>query len=337
MDLDERTVEAGARGLRERGLIRVVWADTGRRTLKYHQTLVDAVVLDEAERALVTVLLLRGAQTPGELKARTERLHAFADREAVEGCLRGLAARAVPVVRELERRPGQQDRRWAHLFGPEPEPSAGPAPDAAPAVDREAPIADGADARDGRVRTSYATVAADYALNLAGELADLPFERWLLDRAVREAAGRPVVDAGCGPGHVTAYLAAAGADAVGLDLTPAMVEQARRRFPDVRYEVGDLRALVRPPSAAGWGAVLGWYSLIHLAGSELPAAVVALARPLAPGGVLVLGLHAGNVVRRITTWFDHDVRLDWYRRGPLEARGETTQRLYVLARRPGPS
>jgi hypothetical protein len=173
---------------------------------------------------------------------------------------------------------------------------------------------------------------------------------------VAAAGPRPVVDAGCGPGHVTAYLAAAGADATGIDLTPEMVEQARSRFPQVRYEVGDLTRLMRPQAADGWGAVLGWYSLVHLAGSELPAAVAALARPLAPGGVLALALHAGDEIRPAI--FAGDVPLDlvlhrpadvvaavaaagladveWYVRGPVgrERELETTERLYVLARRP---
>lgn len=352
-DLDEQTVVTAARALRDRGLLRIVWADTGRRVLKYHQTLDEGLGLEAGERAVVTVLLLRGPQTPGELKTRTERLHPFADRDQVETCLTGLTDRESPLVRRLERRPGQQDHRWVHLLGPLP-PAADTAGEA-PAVDRERPLADGPDARDDRVRTAYAAVAADYADQLATELDGLPFERWLLDRVAAEAGTRPVVDAGCGPGHVAAYLAAAGADVRGIDLTPAMVDQARARFPGGRYDVGDLTRLIRPEAADGWGAVLGWYSLIHLAGSEFPAAVAALARPLAPGGVLVLGLHCGREVRQLTSWFGHEVELElvlhepadvvaaagaaslhhieWYVRGPVEARGETTQRLYVLARR----
>jgi hypothetical protein len=62
-----------------------------------------------------------------------------------------------------------------------------------------------------------------------------------------------------------------------------MVEQARARFPGVRYEVGDLTGSCGPTNADGWGAVLGWYSLIHLADSELAPAVAALARPLRSG------------------------------------------------------
>ena len=355
MDLDERTVETTARALRDRGLLRIVWADTGRRVLKYHQTLVEALGLAADERSLVTVLLLRGAQTAGELKTRTERLHSFADREGVHACLQRLADRANPLVRRLERRPGQQDHRWMHLLGPVPRASVG-ATAAEPEVDRERPLAEGAAARDDRVRVTYGKIAADYADHLATELDSLPLERWLLDRVVTKAGSRPVVDAGCGPGHVAAYLAAAGADARGIDLAPEMVDQARARFPGVRYDVGDLTRLVRPENADGWGAVLGWYSLIHLAGSEFPAAVAALARPLAPGGVLVLAGHAGHEVRRVTSWFGHDVDLDavlhdpadvvaavtaagledveWYVRGPIRARQESTDRFYVMARAP---
>ena len=68
-------------------------------------------------------------------------------------------------------------------------------------------LADGAEARDARVRSAYDAIAAPYAEQLADELDDLPFERWLLDRVVAHAAADPVVEVGSGPGHVTAYLA----------------------------------------------------------------------------------------------------------------------------------
>jgi uncharacterized protein YceH (UPF0502 family) len=352
VDFDQQTVERTARALKERGLLRIVWSDVGRRTLKYHQVLDEQLGLDPDERALLTVLLLRGAQAPGELRTRAERMHAFADRGEVEACLRRMAGRPQPLVRELDRRPGQQDRRWVHLLGPVPQQA-----EAAPAaVDRDVVIAGGADLRDAKVRSSYDAVATAYADHLVDELGELPFETWLLDRVVAGAAGQPVVEVGSGPGHVTAYLADRGAEAMGIDLSPAMVSEARRRFPDRSFEVGDLRRLTRPATSSGWAAVLGWYSLIHLAASELADAVAALVRPLAPGGWLVLGLHAGAEVRHLDEWFGHEVDLDvvlhdptsvagivaaaglvdleWYLRGPLTARGETTQRLYVVARRP---
>jgi len=124
---------------------------------------------------------------------------------------------------------------------------------------------------------------------------------------------------------------------------------------DGRYQVGDLRQLMRPSTHDGWGVVLAWYSLIHLAASELPAAIGSLARPLRANGWLVLALHAGTEVRTVTEWFGHEIDLDfvlhdpadiiaevqhaglrdveWYHRGPLASRGETTERLYVLARK----
>ena len=165
-----------------------------------------------------------------------------------------------------------------------PVPTDDPRPAAVPAVDRDAVLAAGAEARDARVRASYDAVAPAYADHLVDELlGSCRSRRWLLDRVAAHADGGPVVEVGCGPGHVTAYLAEAGADAIGLDLSPAMVAEARSRFPDGSYEVGDLRRLMRPTYGAGWAAVLAWYSLIHLAASELPDALAALTRPLLPG------------------------------------------------------
>ncbi len=356
VDLDHQVVEQTARSLKDRGLLRIVWADTGRRTLKYHQILDERLGLGPDERALLALLLLRGPQAPGELRTRTERLHGFVDRGDVEACLQRMAERPEPLVRELERRPGQKDRRWAHLLGTSPEPPTDAPPTDAPAADRDVVLAGGADQRDARVRSSYDAIATDYADHLVGELAGLPFETWLLDRVAAHASGGPVVEVGSGPGHVTAYLADSGAEATGIDLSRAMVDEARRRFPGGSYEVGDLGRLSAPAAGPGWAAVLGWYSLIHLAASEMPDAVATLARPLAPGGWLVLALHAGTSVRHLDEWFGHDVALDfvqhqpgdlvrtvegaglvdleWYLRGPVAARGETTQRLYVLARKP---
>ncbi|WP_246081639.1 DUF480 domain-containing protein [Nocardioides litoris] len=359
VDYDERTVHEVLRELKNRELAAVTWEDRGKRTLKYLQRL--SVVLDLAddERALLTVLLLRGAQPPGALRTRTERLHTFADRGAVEACLARMAGREHPLVEQLPRQPREQDARWVHLLGPVDVPGAGAPAVAAPEADRDAVVAEsvgGSAGRDERVRTSYDAVAGSYADALTDELDGLPFERWLLERVAADAGTGPVVEVGCGPGHVTAHLAEAGADATGLDLSPAMVEEARRRFPDGVYEQGDLRTLMRPATGSGWAAVLAWYSLVHTAPAELPAVLEALVRPLQPGGTLVVAAHAGSGVRRHDTWFEQPVELDfvahephelvalaeqaglvdveWYRRGPLTARGESTERVYLVARKP---
>ncbi len=358
---DDPTIEDACRSLKARSLVRIVWTGAGSRTLKYHQTLDEVLELADDERALLTVLLLRGPQAPGELRTRTERLHGFADRGAVEEVLRRMASRSGPpgplgpLVVELERRPGQQDARWAHLLGPLPTGETGSGA-VVPAVDRESVLREGGAARDERVLRSIEAVAEPYAEAFGDEVRGLPFERWLLDRVAVEVDEAPVVEVGCGPGQVTAWLAESGVSAQGLDLSPAMVAVARERHPELTFEVGDLRQLMRPAGASGWGAVLAWYSLIYLAESEIPSAVGALARPLAPGGLLVVAMHAGAAVRHAESWFDVDVDLDvvlhdpevvraafaaaglvdveWYLRGPMGSRSETTDRLYVLGRRP---
>lgn len=353
VEYEERFVHDVLRELKAKDLVAVTWEDRGRRTMKYLQKLSVLLDLQADERALLTVLLLRGPQPPGALKTRTERLHLLHDRAEVEACLRAMAAREEPLVRELPRGPREQDSRWVHLLGEVDAGSSAEVP--TPAVDTEAVLAEGAEARDARVRASYGAVAGAYADALTDELDALPFERWILEQVADLAGPHPVVEVGCGPGHVTAYLAGLGVDVTGLDLTPEMVEEARRRFPDVAYEVGDLRQLMRPANDDGWGAVLGWYSLIHLAESELPSALAALSRPLRPGGWLVLALHAGAGIAHHDSWFDQPVDLDfvshgpaeirrlveaagltdisWYLRGPNLARGESTERLYVLGQK----
>lgn len=118
MTLDEREVQVALDALRAAGLTRVVHPSHGARQPKYRQVLDEVLHLDDGERAALTLLLLRGPQTPGELRSRAERLHAFADLGEVEGALRALAARDVPLVAEIERRPGQKEQRWIHLLGP---------------------------------------------------------------------------------------------------------------------------------------------------------------------------------------------------------------------------
>ncbi|HEX9945455.1 MAG TPA: YceH family protein [Thermoanaerobaculia bacterium] len=103
----------------------LVWRTEGARTERWQQSVVRRWGLDRAGKALMTLLLLRGPQTPGELRTRSERLHSFASLEEVEEALRRLAGMDEPLVMELPRRPGQKETRWTHLVGelaPEPEP-----------------------------------------------------------------------------------------------------------------------------------------------------------------------------------------------------------------------
>jgi uncharacterized protein YceH (UPF0502 family) len=120
--------------LRERGLVRVVHSP-GNRATKYRHVLDDTWGLDDQHRALLCVLLLRGPQTVGELRTRTERLASFAGIEDVQHVLDLLGRREEPLVKRLERMPGQKDARYAQLLGGDPTivtpRTASAAPDAA--------------------------------------------------------------------------------------------------------------------------------------------------------------------------------------------------------------
>jgi uncharacterized protein YceH (UPF0502 family) len=108
------------------------WAN--RRAMKYRHTLDRAIELDDGEISLLCVLMLRGPQTPGELRARSERLHRFADGEELDGTLERLMGRE--FVERLGRRPGQREERFRQLLGGgvETDVEAAPAPPEAPVV-----------------------------------------------------------------------------------------------------------------------------------------------------------------------------------------------------------
>lgn len=109
---------------------------------------------------------------------------------------------------------------------------------------------------------------------------------------VRTDGGLPVADLGCGPGHVTAHLAGLGLDAHGVDASSRMVETARRRHPEVRFETGEMDALALPDG--GLGGIVAWWSILHTPPDRLPGLFAEFRRVLAPGGRLLLGFHAGN-------------------------------------------
>jgi len=157
---------------------------------------------------------------------------------------------------------------------------------------------------------SYHSAAEAYAQHLFGELYGKPLDRHLLDRFAAEVRGRGrVADVGCGPGHVARYLAERGVDVFGVDLSPAMVDSARRRNPGLEFREGDLRALdLRDGSLAG---VLGFYAIVHFELSELDAVFAELRRVLSPGGALLVAFHAGEETVHVEDLFGRPVSLDF--------------------------
>ncbi|GAA3539793.1 class I SAM-dependent methyltransferase [Kribbella ginsengisoli] len=139
-------------------------------------------------------------------------------------------------------------------------------------------------------RASYDAVAENYAEFIAGKLEGLPMMRAVLG-AFAELVDGPVAEIGCGPGHITSYLASLGVDISGIDLSPRMVEIARTAYPALQFEVGSMTSL-----ELGDGSLRGliaWYSIHHLPPAELPGVFAGFHRILSPGGRLLIGSHAG--------------------------------------------
>lgn len=162
-------------------------------------------------------------------------------------------------------------------------------------------------------RAAYDTVAADYAEQLKDQLASKSSDRAIL-AAFAELVAGPVLDVGCGPGHVTAHLRELGVATSGVDLSPGMVAVAREAYPDIRFEVGSMTALDVPD--ASLGGIVAWYSIIHTPPESLPAVFAEFRRALAPGGVLLLAFQVGDERRHIEHGYGHDVSLDAWRLRP---------------------
>jgi len=210
------------------------------------------------------------------------------------------------------------------------------------------------DPRADALRSGYATVARAYAEHLAGELAGKPLDRAFLAAFVERARGR-ILDLGCGPGHITAFLAERGADIEGADLSPEMIAEARARFPALAFAVADMFAL--PHGAGSLAGIVAFYAIVHLPTAELGGALAELHRVLAPGGALALAFHAGTgtehkhvdelfgcatsldfvfhepaavVAALAAAGFTLEARLD---RAPYPDAEYPSQRCYLLARR----
>jgi hypothetical protein len=115
---DEAMVAKALETLREKNLAYVFYGSEAR-TPKYAHLFPKAFDLNEAEVALMCVLVLRGPQTPGELRSRTPHLHSFESLAEVESLLQGLSQREEPLVVKLPRQPGSRESRYAHLLGGE--------------------------------------------------------------------------------------------------------------------------------------------------------------------------------------------------------------------------
>lgn len=198
---------------------------------------------------------------------------------------------------------------------------------------------------DDTVRASYDAVAAEYEARIADELAGKPYDRALLAAfAELVPSGGPVGDLGCGPGHVAGHLAELGLDVVGVDLSPAMIDIARRRHPRLSFHVASMLDL--PVADAAWGGAVAMYSIIHLSAVDRRAACAELARVIRPGGTVLIAFHVSDATHAAGDIVDEDeflgqpVRLRLHFLDPDDVAGELRAGGFVeqarLVREPDP-
>lgn len=172
------------------------------------------------------------------------------------------------------------------------------------------------------VRAAYDIVADRYHARFADELARKPFDCAWLDafaadvmRECGDARGLRVVEVGCGDGHVAAYLAARGVVVDGLDLSPGMVNVARRAYSQLTFHVGDVLAL--PLDDASLDAIVAFYSIVNLDARDCRGAFDEFARVSRPGALVTLAFHVGEERLRVENWWETNASLDFHLH-PLE-------------------
>ncbi|ADB29360.1 Methyltransferase type 11 [Kribbella flavida DSM 17836] len=204
-------------------------------------------------------------------------------------------------------------------------------------------------------RDSYDALASAHADVVSSALDDRPLDHALFAtfaELVRQGGNGPVADVGCGPGRVTILLSRLGLDAFGIDLSPGMLELARRTYPELRFDEGSMLALDLPD--ASLGGVLAYYSIIHVPWDQRPQVFAEFHRVLTPGGVVMLVFQVGEEKVHRDEFLGEAISLDFYRQQPhevaelLRAAGfdlwmtavrepqdaEKTPQGYVIARKP---
>jgi SAM-dependent methyltransferase len=200
----------------------------------------------------------------------------------------------------------------------------------------------------------YDAVAEEYVLRIYDELEQKPLDRVLLNHFAGQVKGAGLCcDIGCGPGHVTGYLRRRGLEIFGLDLSPGMLEAARRLNPDIEFRAGDMRALEITDEALG--SIVAFYSIIHIERRQVTGVLRELERVLQSGGLLFLSFHRGQETLHRDELWGKEVSLDFHffereemegylrdagfaieasiERAPYEEAEYPSRRVYIFARK----
>ena len=170
-----------------------------------------------------------------------------------------------------------------------------------------------------QVRADYDRIAAEYARRLFHELDGKPKDCELLRRFASLVGDRgEVCDMGCGPGHVARFLRDAGMIVFGLDLSPAMLAEARRLNPDIEFREGNLLSLPLPDGTLA--GITAFYAIVNIPEESLPVVFRETLRVLQPGGVMLLAFHIGGEVLRPEELWGAKVGIEFYHfeRGRIE-------------------
>lgn len=166
-------------------------------------------------------------------------------------------------------------------------------------------------------RDGYDRTTGPYAERFHDHLDDKPVDRAMLVAfagLITQGGNRRVADVGCGTGATTAILHDLGADSFGIDLSPNMIEEARRRNPGLDFAVGSMTDLDLPDGSVG--GVCAWYSTIHVPDRHLSGVFAEFHRVLVPNGLVLLAFQVGDEPRILTDAFGKSVALTFHRRQP---------------------
>ncbi|MCP4024523.1 MAG: class I SAM-dependent methyltransferase [Desulfobacteraceae bacterium] len=161
-----------------------------------------------------------------------------------------------------------------------------------------------------KIETTYNTVAKEYAETFFQEHDKKPMDREILKRFTRDIGSKtPVWDFGCGPGQTTKYLTDLGMDICGMDLSPKVLEQAKKLYPDIHFQTGNMLKLTFENNAIA--GVVAFYAIVHFTKEQVDAAFGEIFRVLQPGGIFLFTYHIGDDTIHIDEFLDKKVDVDF--------------------------
>lgn len=164
------------------------------------------------------------------------------------------------------------------------------------------------DLKKTNIQAGYDKIAAEYARRFVDEQAGKPMDQQMLQRFADEVRSKGLVcDMGCGPGQIAAWLQEHCGldDLLGVDLSPRLVEEARKLHPQIEFHRGDMLRLDYFDDA--WAGVAAFYCLIHIPRERVVEALKEIRRVLKPGGVLLLTFHIGSEVLHVEEFLEQSV------------------------------